>query len=170
MFTAYAKINHQITATELRVLSENGENLGVMTKDAALKITVEKGLDLIEISPNAKPPVARIMSYDKFRYEEDKRRKKQRMEQRGPEPKQVQISVRAAKNDLSIKAKKTDEFLTEGHLVIVALTLRGREKANKDWAKKKLNEFLLMITVPHQRSGDIRWGGRGMSIPIIKKS
>ena len=153
----------------MRVLSETGENLGVLSKEAALKIAVEKGLDLIEISPNAKPPVARIMSFDKYRYEEEKKRKKQRMEQRGPEPKQVQISVRAAKNDLLIKAKKADEFLTEGHPITIALTLRGREKANKDWAKQKLREFLTMITVPHQTSGDIRWGGRGMNIQIIKK-
>jgi len=140
-----------------------------MTRDAALKHAVEKGLDLIEISPNAKPPVARIMSYDKFRYEEDKKRKKQRIENRGLESKQVQISVRAAKNDLLIKAKKADEFLTEGHPVIVALTLRGREKANKDWAKQKLREFLEMISVPHQTAGDIRYGGRGMNIQIMKK-
>ncbi len=169
MFTPYAKINHQITSPELRVLSESGENLGLLSKDAALKIAVERGLDLIEISPNAKPPVARIMSFDKFRYEEEKKRKKQRIEQKGFEPKQVQISVRAAKNDLTIKAKKADEFLTEGHPVTVALTLRGREKANKDWAKQKLNEFLAMITVPHQVAGGIRWGGRGMNIQIMKK-
>ena len=169
MITTQLKVNHLITAGELRVLSETGENLGILTKGEALKLAVEKGLDLIEISPNAKPPVARIMSFDKFRYEMEKKRKKERVGQKNYDLKQVQISVREAKHDLEMKAKRIDEFLAEGHPVVIAMVLRGREKANKDWALQKLDEFLKFISIEFQRNGSPRWGGRGFNLSIAKK-
>lgn len=154
----------------MRVLSEKGENLGVMSKDEALKLAVDRGLDLIEISPNAKPPVTRIMSFDKLRYELGKKRKQERALGKNKELKQIQISVREARHDLEIKAKRIDDFLSEGHPVAVVLNLRGREKANKDFARMKLDEFLKLITVDHQRPTDPpRWGGRGFTVQITKK-
>lgn len=141
-----------------------------MSKADALSLAKEKELDLIEISPNANPPVARIMSFDKFRYEEEKKLKKQKAQQKGHDQKQVQISVRSAKNDLELKAARASDFLEKGHPVNVVMVLRGREKRNKDWAKQKLDEFLNdMITVEHKRLSEPRWGGRGMNIQIIKK-
>ncbi len=140
-----------------------------MPKGDALRLALEKGLDLIEISPNAKPPVCRIMSFDKFRYEEEKKRKKQRVESKGQEPKQLQISVREAKNDLERKAERIAAFLEAGHPVTIALVLRGREKANKDFARQKLDEFLKMMAIPFRVSVAPRWGMRGPSVQIIKR-
>jgi len=140
-----------------------------MKKDDALALARQKSLDLIEIASAAQPPVARIMSYDKFRYQQDKEEKKQKNAQKQNELKQVQITPRSALNDLQIKARKAEEFLNEGHKVTISIFLRGREKANKEWALKKMGEFINMITVPHHVTMEPRQGGRGFIAQIIKK-
>ncbi|MST04188.1 MAG: translation initiation factor IF-3 [Candidatus Pacebacteria bacterium] len=163
------KINERITALELRVIGAQGENLGVISKEEALRIAKENGLDLIEISPNAQPPVAKIMSFDKFRYEEDKRAKKAKITQKGNEMKQIQISVKAAKNDLEIKVKQLEKFMEAGHPISIVLTLKGREKANKDWAKMKMEEFLKMIGLEFRIVSPPKFGGYGINAIIAKK-
>ena len=150
-------------------MDEAGEALGVMSREAAMKLAHEKSLDLIEISSQVNPPVAKIMSFDKFRYQQEKKLKEQRANRKEQGVKQVQITARSAKNDLGIRAKKADEFLAEGHAVTVAMVLRGREKYNKDWARLKMDEFLKMISVPFRQISDLRWGGRGVALQIIKK-
>ena len=169
LFIATIKINNQITVSELRIIDETGSNLGVMSKDAALKLAQEKKLDLIEISPLAKPPVARIMSFDKFRYQQEKKLKKQRAQQRGQELKQVQIGPKTAIHDLEIKAGQTNKFLAEGNRVQIIMVLRGREKANKDWARKKMDEFLKIITPDHKIIMEPKFGGRGIVAQITKQ-
>ena len=164
------KINSKIVAQELRVISEKGENLGVLPREKALALArPAEGIDLIEISPNAKPPVARLMSYDKFRYEEAKREKKERLAQKSGGLKHVQISARAAQNDLLVKLKKLEEFLAEGYQVEVNMRLRGREKGMKDWARQKLADFMKTIPVEYKVISEPRFGGYGMSVQIAKK-
>ncbi len=153
----------------MRVIGEAGENIGVLPLAEALKLAKEKGLDLIEIAATAKPPVAKIMSYDKYRYQEEKKLKKQKAGQKIQELKMVRISARAAEHDLQIKADKVDEFLSEGHIVEIQLMLRGREKANKDWAKQKLFEFLKMISPEHKVLLEPKYGGRGFNAQVVKK-
>lgn len=160
------RINNQITVPELRVLDEKGSNLGTMNTDAALSLAKEKGLDLIEVSPSAKPPVARIMSFDKFRYQQEKKEKQQKGKQKGGELKQIQISIGEAKHDLERKAQKVNEFLEEGNRVEIMMVLRGREKGNKDWALGKLKEFLKIITPEHQVIMAPRFTGRGFAAQI----
>lgn len=140
-----------------------------MQREAALKLAQEQGSDLIEISPLAKPPVARIMSFDKFRYQQEKKLKKQRAQQRGQELKQIQIGIQTALHDLEIKAGKVNEFLQEGNQVGIILVLRGREKANKDWARQKLNEFLKIITPDYKVIVEPRFSSRGLLMQITKK-
>jgi translation initiation factor IF-3 len=155
----------------MRVIDENGENLGVLPRDKALALVrPEEGLDLIEISPNAKPPVVRLMSYDKFRYEEEKREKKERLAQKSVGMKHVQITARAAQNDLMIKVRAVEKFFNEGHPVEVNLRLRGREKANRAWAMDKLNEFLKMIPVEFKKLSEPRFSGNGPGVQIAKKA
>lgn len=163
------RINNQITAPEVRVIGETEENLGVLKIADALKLAKEKGLDLIEISGAAVPPVCRIISYDKYRYQEEKKLKKQRSNQKGGEQKQVQISIREAKNDLEMKVGRVQDFLAEGHQVEVYLSMRGRELGNRDFAKKKIQEFMTMIKVPYQVLNPIGFGGRGFTTLITKK-
>ncbi len=140
-----------------------------MERSEALRIAEERALDLIEIAPAANPPVARLMSFDKFRYLKDKEEKKQRRAEKGNELKHVRITYRAAANDLQIRARQAEKFLGEGHKVEVMIALRGREKGNKEWGLKKLGEFLKTIAVPHQVTMPPRWGGRGFVTQIEKK-
>ena len=129
----------------------------------------EKELDLIEIAPNGKPPVAKIISFDKFRYQKEKELQKQRASQKTTGMKQVRISARAAKNDLEIKAKKINEFIGEGHTVEIMLVLKGREKYNRDWAFQKLNEFSTIITTEYKVISAPKFGGKGLMVQITKK-
>ncbi len=126
----------------------------------------EKELDLVEISAAAKPPVAKIISFDKFRYQQEKEAKKQRATQKFSELKQIQISARAAKNDLEIKVKRLEEFLEKGYKVEIFLRLRGREKYNRNWAHYKLEEFLKMISVEYKITLEPKFGGQGMIMQI----
>ncbi len=167
--TIQYRINNQITAPELRIIGEDGANLGVMERAEAFRRAQERGLDLIEIAPAAKPPVARIMSFDKFRYLKEKEEKQQKRAERGRELKHVRITYRAAANDLVIRARQAEKFLEEGHKVEVMIAFRGREKGNKEWGLKKLDEFLKTIAVPHQITMPPRWGGWGFTAQISKK-
>jgi translation initiation factor IF-3 len=109
------------------------------------------------------------MSFDKFRYQKEKEEKKQRLAQKGKELKGIRITARAAAGDLQVKMKKLIEFLEEGHKVEIMLALRGREKANKDWALKKINGFISQIPVPFQMTLPPKQGGRGFIAQITKK-
>ncbi len=150
-------------------MDEKGDNLGVMTPKEALAIAATKELDLILTVPGATPPIAKIANYDKFRYEKNKELRKQKQAQKTLEMKQIQISMREAKNDLMTKVGRLQKFLDAGHKVEILLTLRGREKGMQDFAKGKLREFLTLITSPHTITQDIRPAGRGIGVQIIKK-
>ncbi len=149
------------------MVDETGANLGTMPREAALKLAEEKGLDLIEIAPTAQPPVAKIISFDKFRYQKEKELKKQRASQKIQELKQIRISPRAAKNDLEIKIRKIEEFFEEGHKIEIMLRLKGREKYNRDWARYKLEEFLKMITAEYKIEMEPKFIGNGLIMRIM---
>jgi len=171
-FTAITnpRINSKIVAQQLRVIGADGANLGIMSREEALKLTrPEEKIDLIEIVPSANPPVARLMSFDKYRYELEKREKKERQARTKIAFKHVQISGRAQKNDLLIKSRQADTFLEAGCQVEIQMRLRGREKYNKPWVLERLKEFLSMITVEHKVIDTPQFGGRGLSLHIIKK-
>ena len=163
------RINEKINVKEVRVVDETGAFLGVLPTAEAVKLAKEKGLDLVEISPMANPPVAKIISFDKFRYQEEKKWKKQRAAQKTQEMKQVQISVREAIHDLEMKAARVNRFLDEGNKVEVLLNLRGREKAHQDLAKQKLRDFMKIISPDHKVLADVKWTGRGFNTQIVKK-
>jgi len=129
----------------------------------------ERGVDLIEIAPNANPPVAKLMSFDKYRYQKEKEEKKERQAQKTAGLKQIQISARAAGNDLAIKARQLEKFMGDGHQIEIQLRLRGREKYNKPWAHQKLEEFLKMITIEYKLLSQPKFGGRGLGIHLMKK-
>ena len=151
------------------MINEKGENLGVLPREKALDLARERGIDLIEISPHAKPPVARLISFDKYRYEKEKEFKKERLAQKNTGPKQVQISARAAENDLRVKLRQLEKFMAEGYPIEIRVRLRGREKRNTEWAFQKLRDFMGMITVPYKVVGEPKAGGFGISVQITKK-
>ncbi len=143
--------------------------MGVISLNEALNLAKEKGLDLIEIAPNANPPVAKLTTFDKFRYQKEKEERKQRKASVIKDLKQVRISPRLATHDLELKLKKTEEFLNKGHRVEINLRLVGREKYNREWGFKKINEFILLIKTPHLVSMPPKFAGRGFVAQIIKK-
>ena len=150
------------------VIDETGASLGVLKREQAFQLAQEKGLDLIEVSPNTQPPVAKIMSFDKYRYQQEKKLKKQKAAQKNLGVKRIQISARVAKNDLEIKAKKANKFLAEGHPVEIVLVLKGREKANRDWAFKKLEEFVHLINPDTKIISQPKFTMRGITMQVAK--
>ena len=122
------RINHQIKAPEIRVVGPEGENFGVLSLQEALTKAGEFELDLIEISPTAVPPVAKIMDYGKFQYEANKKERDQRKKAHTVEVKSVQIKIGTSEHDLALKAKKISEWLAEGNRVKITLFLSGRSK------------------------------------------
>jgi len=154
------------------VADETGQQIGIMSRDEALKLAKEKGLDLIEFAPMAKPPVARIMDYGKYIYREEKEERKQRAKQRKDILKIIRISLNAGLNDLKIKAEKTDVFLKEGLKVQVELILKGRAKYQKTFAdlgKQKIEDFLKLITVPTKTISELKRQPRGFNVTIVKQ-
>ena len=153
----------------MRIIDEKEGNLGIMPLEAALKLAQEKELDLIEIVPTGKPPIAKKINFDKFRYQKEKELKKQKVAQKISEMKQIQISARAAKNDLETQIRKMEKFLENGHKIQIILVLKGREKYNRQWAFQKLDEFLKMIPVEYKTTMEPKFAGRGLLMQIAKK-
>lgn len=151
---------------------ETGAQIGIMSREEALKLAQEKNLDLIEVAPMAKPPVARLMNYGKYLYREEKDERKQRAKQKKDVLKTVRISLNTGLNDLKIKAEKADEFLKEGLRVQVELVLRGRAKYQKtfsDLGKQKIKDFLKLISVPVKVLSELKKQPRGLSVTITKQ-
>ena len=166
---ASVRINHQIRAKELRVLGADGANFGVISLSEALKRAEEEGLDLIEISPNANPPVAKIMDYGKFQYEQNKKQKEIKAKSHVTETKSVQIKIGTGEHDLMLKAKKTAAWLAEGHRVKVDLFLWGRYKYMEfSFLKERLERFLKIIPHEFKIADDIKKSPKGLSITIEK--
>jgi translation initiation factor IF-3 len=145
--TPKARINHQIRATELRVIGADGANLGVLPLAEAIKQAQALELDLIEISPNAVPPVAKIMDFGKYQYLESKKEKQAKAKAHVIELKTLQVKIGTGDHDLALKAKRASEWLREGHRIKMDLFLIGRSKyMNIDFLKERMERILKFIT------------------------
>lgn len=126
------RINEKIKGKEFRIVSEAGEQLGIMSAQEALALADEQELDLVEISPNAQPPVCKIMNYGKFKYEQTRKQKEAKKNQKQVVVKEVKISARIDEHDLETKINHIEKFLEKDNKVKVTLTLFGRERMNAD--------------------------------------
>ena len=135
------QINEDIRDKEVRLISAEGEQLGVMSARAALEIAMEQELDLVKISPNANPPVCKIMDYGKYRFEQSKRDKEAKKNQRVMEVKEVRMSPGIDVNDFNVKLRNAQKFLAEGNRVKIAVRFRGREMAHTDIGEGLLTKF-----------------------------
>ena len=150
-------------------MGPEGENFGVLTVEEALRKAEEAGLDLIEISPNAKPPVAKIMEYGKFQYEQEKKRREIKAKSHTTETKSVQVKIGTGENDMQLKAKRAAEWLLEGHRVKVDLFLWGRYKYMEfAFLKERLERFLKMIPAEYKLADPIAKSPKGLSTVIEK--
>lgn len=161
------RINHAIRATELRVVGPEGENLGLLTIADALKVAESHNLDLIEISPNAKPPVAKIMDFGKFRYQAGRKASEMKAKSHVTETKSVQVKIGTGDNDQQLKARRTAEWLEEGHRVKVDLFLWGRYKYMEEgFLKERLTRFLKIIPTEYKIADEIKRSPKGFTITI----
>ena len=135
------QLNEDIQDKELRVIGPDGAQLGIMSSEAALELAAEQDLDLVKISPNAVPPVCKIMDYGKFRFDQMKKEKESRKNQRVVEIKEIRMSPGIDTNDLNTKMKNAIKFLKEGNRVKVSVRFRGREMAHTNIGEQLLVQF-----------------------------
>ncbi|MCI0421908.1 MAG: translation initiation factor IF-3 [Acidobacteria bacterium] len=147
------RANNQIRSPQVKVIDENGQQLGVLDTFKALQMAKDRDLDLVEVGPTVSPPIAKIMDYGKYVYQKEKQEKQSKTRQKDQETKTVRVGYKTGEHDLNFKAGKIDEFLQEGHPVKVELTLRGREKGLAHIGKEKLEKFLAMLATPVTRQG-----------------
>lgn len=125
-------MNHAIRATSLRIIDEDGNQIGVLAKEEALRMAADRDLDLVEISPNASPPVAKIVDWGKYNYQRTKQLQKSKKNSKVLEVKQMRFGLKIGEHDLDIKLRKITGFLDEGHKVKIVIFYRGRELAHKE--------------------------------------
>ena len=154
-------INEQIRAREVRVVSDTNEQLGIMTLHEAIRIAEEKGLDLVEVAPNGRPPVCRIMNYGKYRYEQQKRDK---------EAKKKQKVFQIKDHDFFVKLKNAQRFLGDGNKVKVTIMFRGREMTHPELGQEVLDRFAKELGDSIVREKPPKLEGRNMTMVIGPKA
>lgn len=162
-------INEQIRAKELRVIDEAKGNLGILATSEALRIAREQRLDLIEVSPNTVPPIAKIMDYGKYQYDVAKKLKEVKAKAHVAETKGLQVKVGTGDHDLEIKAKQASRWLKEGHRVKIELFLRGRTKyMQEQFLKERLDRVLHLISENYKVAEETKRSPKGLAMVIEK--
>ena len=162
-------LNEQIRDKEIRLIGDDGEQLGIMSAKDALKMAKEAGLDLVKIAPTAKPPVCKIVDYGKYRYEQARREKEAKKKQKTTEVKEIQLSPNIDVNDLTTKANQARKFLEKGNKVKVALRFRGREMAHMATGKEVLDTFLEKVSDVAVVEKPAKLEGRSMIMVLAEK-
>lgn len=163
-------INYYIKSPQLRVIDQDGNNIGVISNEEAQRMARDAGLDLIEISASALPPIAKIMDYGKFQYDENKKQKASKATVKTVEIKSIQVKIGTGENDLNMKARRASEWLSEGHQVKAELFVSGRSKfLPEEFLNARLQKFLNLISVDYKVAVAIKRGPKGPVIVIEKK-
>ena len=162
-------INEQIRDKEVLLISEDGEQLGIMSAKEAYKLAQEAELDLVKIAPTAKPPVCKIIDYGKYRYELTRKEKEAKKKQKTVEVKEVRLSPNIDTNDLVTKVNSARKFVTKGNKVKVTLRFRGREMAHIQQSKHILDDFAKMLEDVASVEKPAKLEGRNMSMVLTVK-
>ena len=162
-------MNEMITVKEVRCTSDEGTNYGIISTADAMKLADEMGLDLVLIAPDAKPPVAKIMDYGKFRYQQEKKKKEAKKNQKVIVIKEIKLSVKIAENDISYKVKHAREFIEEGNHVKFRVFLKGREMANPQSGIEVLNKIWPMLEDVAIMDKEPKLEGRYVNLLILPK-
>ena len=162
-------INEQIRDREVRVVSADGEQLGVMSSRDAMKLAREAELDLVKIAPKAQPPVCKIIDYGKYKYEQSRRETEAKKKQKTVEVKEVRMSPNIDANDLNTKVNNAKKFILKGNKVKVTLRFRGREMAHVQQSKHILDDFADMLKDVAQVEKPAKLEGRNMSMVLTVK-
>ena len=164
------RVNEDIRSPEVRVVSSEGKQLGVMSSRQALEMAREAGVDLVEISPNADPPVVKIIDWGKFQYQKMKEAQKVRKKNKGGELKQMRLGLKIGANDLNIKIRKIKEFLEEGNRVKIMIVYRGREMAHKELGNELMDRVLDLLAEDAVVDQAPQMAGRNLSVSIRRKN
>lgn len=162
-------INGQIRDKEVRVIGENGDQLGIMSSREAMKLAQEAELDLVKIAPKAQPPVCKIIDYGKYRYELARKEKEAKKKQKTVEVKEVRLSPNIETNDLNTKVNNAKKFITKGNKVKVTLRFRGREMAHVQQSKHILDDFAELLADVATIEKAPKLEGRNMSMVLTEK-
>ena len=162
-------MNDAIRARELRVVGADGEQLGIMSKAEALKVAEEAGVDLVEISPNATPPVAKVIDWGKYQYQQMKQQKKNRQNNKANELKQIRFGLKIGSGDLEIKLRKIREFLADGHKVKILIFYRGREMAHRELGYTLIERIIEALSDDAVVEQKPQMAGRNLSITVRSK-
>ena len=165
------RINNYIKAPKLMVINQEGERIGVLSAKEALQMAEEAELDLVEIAPNTNPPVAKIMSYGKYQYDQKKKAQKAKAKAHSVETKSIQIKPGTGEHDLQLKAKKISVWLKKGNRVRVELFLRGRSKyMGKDFLEKRLQRVLDLISEEYKVADGPKKSPKGLAVIVERGS
>ena len=163
------RINESIRARELRVIGQDGEQLGIVSRAEALKLAEEAGVDLVEISPNADPPVAKIVDWGKYQYQKMKEQQKNRKNSKQAELKQMRFGLKIGSGDLDIKLRKIRSFLEAGHKVRIQIFYRGREMAHKELGYELIDKMVALLDEDAILEQKPQMAGRNLSIVVRSK-
>lgn len=163
------RINDQIRSNELRVIGAEGQQLGIMSRADALQLAEQAGLDLVEISPNAAPPVVKIIDWGKYQYQKMKEQQKSRKNAKVIELKQMRLGLKIGSNDLSIKLRKITEFLNEGHKVKILVVFKGREMAHQELGYQLMEKIMSLLPENIVVEQQPQLAGRNLSITVRSK-
>ena len=167
---AVHELNEEIRDKEIRLIGDDGEQLGIMSSEAALAIADEKGLDLVKISPQAVPPVCKLMNYGKFKFEQGKREKEARKNQHVVEIKEIRMSPGIDIGDFNTKLKNAQKFIADGNRVKVSVRFRGREMAHTEIGRELLDRFAEQCAETANLDKGAKLEGRMMSIFLSPKT
>ena len=162
-------INEQIRDREIRLIGEDGEQLGIMSARDAMKLAREANLDLVKIAPTAKPPVCKIIDYGKYRYEQARREKEARKKQKTIEVKEIRLSPNIDTNDLNTKVNQARKFVSSGNKVKVAVRFRGRELAHTAVGKTILEDFAQKLSDIAVIDKPAKLEGKSMVMFLVEK-
>ena len=162
-------INEQIRDREIRLIGEDGEQLGIMSAREAMKIAQEAELDLVKIAPAAQPPVCKIIDYGKYKYEQARKEKEAKKKQKTVEVKEVRLSPNIDTNDLNTKINNAKKFISKGNKVKVTLRFRGREMAHVQQSKHILDDFAETLADVAVVEKPAKMEGRAMSMVLAEK-
>lgn len=161
------RANDRIFADPIILIDHNSEHIGEISLSEARAIAESAGLDLVEVSPKAQPPVCKIIDYGKFQYSQAKQFKQSKTQQKRVDTKGVRIGLRTGEHDLDFKKKQVEKFLKKGNKVKIDLVLRGREKAHKDLGRENLENFIKIIKeVPFKIEDEIKKSPEGFNVIV----
>ncbi len=163
------QVNGQIRDSEVRVISEDGEQIGIMSSKEALELAQEQNLDLVKVAPTAKPPVCRIIDYGKYKYEQGRKEKEAKKKQKTVEVKEVRLSPNIDANDMNTKANSAKKFISKGDKVKVTLRFRGREMTHVQQTRHILDDFAELLSDVAVVEKEPKMEGRSLSMVLSEK-